>query len=118
MSERIAPVSAFSKSCKDARVDPEQLHETARERSARWENSSVEWQMIDGPQTPKPAAWLQLRTDTAEGQLTAWVSGEAEMDWSIAKEAWTNHAPHYDLESTADLRTCVDDLERNLGLTP
>jgi hypothetical protein len=85
-------------------VDPERLRETARERSARWESSSVEWQIIDGPGTPKPAAWLQLRTDTAQRQRTVWVSGEAEMDLGIVKEAWTNHALHYDLESTADLR--------------
>lgn len=59
----------------------------------------------------KPASWLVLNANAALGQLTVWVSGEAQMDWGSPSDGG---ARHYDLASVDDLRRCVDDLEAAL----
>lgn len=90
------------------------LHEIAAERSARWEAAGVRWELVDGPLTAKPAAWLILDGTATMGQLTVWVSGEAEMDWGTPE---TGGERHYDLESREALSACVTDLEVAVGMT-
>ena len=90
------------------------LHEIAAERRARWEAAGVEAQVVDGPPTDKPASWLILSGDTTIGQVTVWVSGEAEMDWGTPENGGERH---YDLASRSALSACVTDLERAVGLT-
>lgn len=68
---------------------------------------------MEGPVTDEQASWLILSADDALGQLTVWVSGEAEMDWGTPDNGGTRH---YDLESRRDLNRCVDELEAELRL--
>jgi len=100
--------------CDDVPVDLSLLHEIAAERRARWEAVDVAWEVVDGPLTDKPAAWLILSGTIATGQLTVWVSGEAEMDWGTPDGGGERH---YDLDSREALNACVGDLEGALGLT-
>ena len=92
-------------------MDLGMLRDIARERSARWSKTGIEWQVVDGPLTDKPASWLVLSANAALGQLTVWVSGEAEMDWGSPSDGG---ARRYDLVSVDDLSHCVDDLETAL----
>ena len=71
------------------------------------------WEVVHGPPTDKPAAWLILRGETSVGQLTVWVSGEAEMDWGTPEEG---RERHYDLNSREALSACVTDLEDAVGV--
>ena len=89
------------------------LHEIAAERRARWEAAGVGWEVIDGPLTDKPASWLILSGSAAIGQLTVWVSGEAEMDWGTPDNGGERH---YDLGTREALSACVSDLEGAVGL--
>ena len=89
------------------------LHEIVAERAARWDASGAGWEVVDGPLTDKPACWLILSGNTTIGQLTVWVSGEAEMDWGTPDNGGERH---YDLESREALNACVSDLERAVGL--
>jgi hypothetical protein len=95
-------------------VDLVLLHEIAAERRGHWEAAGIGWEVVDGPPTDKPAAWLILRGDTSVGQLTVWVSGEAEMDWGTPDSGCERH---YDLDSLKAMRACVTDLEEAVGLT-
>jgi hypothetical protein len=107
--------------CNDVRMDLGMLRDLAAERSARWAASGLSCEVIDGPLTDKPASWLVLRaTPVLEqgavvGQLTVWVSGEAEMDWGTPD---TGGERHYDLGSREDLSRCIDDLEAALRACP
>lgn len=87
------------------------LREVAEERSARWAGRGIVWEIVHGPLRDKPASWLVLNANAALGQLTVWVSGEAQMDWGSPSDGG---ARHYDLASVDDLRRCVDDLEAAL----
>lgn len=100
-------------SCEDVRVELGMLHEIAAERRVRWEAAGIGWEIADGPLTDKPASWLILTGDTGIGQLTVWVSGEAEMDWGPPNNGGGRH---YDLDSREALSACVTDLEGALGL--
>jgi hypothetical protein len=90
------------------------LREIAEERRAQWEAAGVGWELFDGPPTDKPASWLILNGSTAVGQLTVWVSGEAEMDWGTPEDGGERH---YDLDSREALNACVTDLEDQIGLS-
>jgi hypothetical protein len=92
------------------------LHDIADERRGHWAEGGALCEVVDGPLTDKPAAWLILSKDEATGQLTVWVSGEAEMEWCTPEHGDGRHR-HYDLDSLEDLRACVSDLEDALGLT-
>jgi hypothetical protein len=89
------------------------LKEVAAERRARWEAAGISWQVVEGPPTGKPASWLILSGHEALGQVTVWVSGEAEMDWGTPEDGGERH---YDLDSPEALLACVDDLEGLVGL--
>lgn len=89
------------------------LHEIAAERRVRWERAGLRWEVIDGPLTDKPASWLILGRETTAGQLTVWVSGEAEMEWGTPDQGGERH---YDLDSVEALDASVRDLEHALGL--
>jgi hypothetical protein len=89
------------------------LHAIAAERCSLWEAAGVGWEVIDGPLTDKPASWLILSGNTTIGQLTVWVSGEAEMDWGTPDNG---DQRLYDLDSREALSACVTDLERTIGL--
>ena len=94
-------------------MDLGMLHELAAERRARWEAAGVRWEVVDGPLTDKPASWLILDGHKAIGQVTVWVSGEAEMDWGTPEDGGERH---YDLDSREALVACVNDLEGSVGL--
>jgi hypothetical protein len=79
-----------------------------------WAPRAHGWDVVDGPPTDKPAAWLILRGDTSVGQLTVGVSGEAEMDWGAPDQGGERH---YEVPSHEDMRDCVTDLEDAVGLT-
>ena len=85
------------------------LHDVALERSAAWSDAEIGWKVVDGPVTEKPAAWLILDSGSDLGQLTVWVSGEAEMDWGTPEAGGERH---YELGSVEDLRAAVNDLEK------
>jgi hypothetical protein len=89
------------------------LREIAVERRARWETAGVGWKVVDGPMTDKQAAWLVLSGKRVIGQLTVWVSGEAETDWGTPESGGQRH---YDLASRDALSACITDLERAVGL--
>ncbi|MGW5195184.1 hypothetical protein ACWEOO_38435 [Kribbella sp. NPDC004138] len=93
-------------------MDPTELHAIAHERRERWAEAGAVHEVVDGPLTDKPAAWLILSKDELAGQLTVWSSGEAEMQWGTLEHL---DARHYD--AVEDLRTCVSDLEAALRLT-
>lgn len=97
----------------DASVDLSSLREVAEERRAQWDAAGIGWEVIDGPSTDKPASSLILEGNTVLGQLTVWVSGEAEMDWGTPEDGGERH---YDLDSRDALRACVADLEAEVGL--
>lgn len=82
-------------------------------RHLDWHNREVTWSVGHGPPTDKPAAWLVLSGRSGDGQLTVWVSGEAEMDWG---DGQGTQARHYDLMTDADLLSAVRDLETAVGL--
>lgn len=67
------------------------LNEVAAERRARWEAAGIAWQVVEGPPTDKPASWLILSGHEALGQVTVWVSGEAEMDWGTPEDGGGRH---------------------------
>jgi len=90
------------------------LHEVAADRRARWEAAGVGWEVVDGPLTDKPASCLTLTGSAGIGQVTVWVSGEAEMDWGTPSNGGQCH---YDLGSREDVSACVSDLESAVGLT-
>jgi hypothetical protein len=92
-------------------VDLGTLRDIARERSARWAENGIGWEIVDGPHTDKPASWLILSANGALGQLTVWVSGEADMEWGTPSDGGERH---YDVDSSGELRQCVDDLEAAL----
>ena len=46
------------------------LHDVAAERRPRWEAAGVDWEVVDGPLTDKPASWLILTGVASMGQLT------------------------------------------------
>ncbi len=100
--------------CEDVRVELGMLHEIAAERRARWEAAGVGWKVVDGPLTDKPASWLVLNGSTAVGQLTVWVSGEAEMDWGTPDNGGERQN---DLDSRESLSACITDLEEAVGLS-
>ena len=89
------------------------LNEVAAERRARWEAAGIGWQVVNGPPTDKPASWLILSGQEVLGQVTVWVSGEAEMDWGTPEDGGERH---YDLDSREALLACVEDLEGLVGL--
>lgn len=98
-----------------ARVELSLLRAVSEERRARWRHAGLTCELVEGPPTDEPASWLILGVNDALGQLTVWVSGEAEMDWGTPDDGGSRH---YDLESRDDLNRCVDDLEaalRGLG---
>lgn len=55
----------------------------------------------------KPAAWLTVALGERTGRLIVWTSGEAEMDWGTPDSGGQRH---YDLESSASPRACVDEV--------
>src|SRR5687767_6332215 len=73
--------------------------------------TGIGWEIVDGPPTNKPASWLILSANGVLGQLTVWVSGEAEMDWGTPSNGGERH---YDVTSKDDLSQCIDDLEAAL----
>ncbi|GAA3527043.1 hypothetical protein AFL01nite_04150 [Aeromicrobium flavum] len=89
------------------------LHDLAAKRASRWRREEFGFEVLDGPITDKPASWLVLSLNGVLGQLTLWVSGEAEMDWGTPEDGGERH---YDLGSSAELERCVDDLELQLRL--
>ncbi len=95
------------------RIDLHLLDSIALTRHLDWHNREVTWSVGHGPPTDKPAAWLVLRGSSGDGQLTVWVSGEAEMDWGNEHQT---QARHYDLKTEADVRSAVRDLETAIGL--
>jgi hypothetical protein len=87
------------------------LRDIARKRSAHWAQTGIGWEIVDGPQADKPATWLILSANGALGQLTVWVSGEADIEWGTPSDGGERH---YDVDSNDELSQCVDDLEAAL----
>ena len=90
-------------------MDLRNLHYVASERNAAWTEAQIGWTVVDGPLTDKPAAWLILDSGANLGQLTVWVSGEAEMDWGTREIGGERH---YELASIEELRAAIYDLEQ------
>ena len=97
-------------------VDLALLHLIVDERRGSWDEAGVQAEVTNGPVTDKPAAWLVLNNNDKIGQLTVWVSGEAEMDWGNWGTPEDGGERHDDLGSADSLRACVTDLERAVGL--
>lgn len=72
------------------------LHDIAEERCAVWEQAGTRWEIVDGPLTEKPAAWLTLTSRDMVGCLIVWMSGEAEMEWGTPDRGGERH---FDLDS-------------------
>lgn len=58
----------------------------ALSREAAWREQGLAVQFTRGKKTPKPAAWLALESPERVGQLTFWVSGEAELEVGSSPE--------------------------------
>lgn len=97
--------------------DLDLLDQRVRERADGWGSAGVTWTLHRGPSTPKPAAWVVCETAEAAGQLTVWVSGEAELEVGYVDRD-DFHAVHYDLEDDGALRDCLDELTRLLLSQP
>lgn len=101
--------------CQTALMDVSLLSALAAERRDLWVSAGVTWELSDSPLTDKPASWLVLTSGAAVGQLTLWVTGEAELAWGDTESGET-HQRHHDLVSTESLRSCLTDLESVLGI--
>lgn len=97
----------------DAVVPIGRFRAAIRRREHRWDASSVTWKLTLGKATPKPAAWLDLRTDTADGQMILWVSGEVELMWGRTPSSEPAQE-HREISSDLELETCLNDLEAAL----
>jgi hypothetical protein len=95
-------------------VDLGDLEAVAAEREVAWRSAGVAWQVIRGPETDKPAAWLQIARGAAAGELILWASGEAEVSYVPAGSS-EPVCVHQELSSAAQLAACVDDLVRQVG---
>ena len=85
------------------------LHLLARATGSRADEGradGVSWELHEGPETNKPAAWLILRKGNADGQLTLWTSGEVELDWGSSPA--DTHCEHREVLDPDDLDRCVD----------
>jgi hypothetical protein len=56
-----------------------------------------------------PASWLHLRGPQSAAVLTVRPSGDAQIEWKVGTDV---HSRRYSLSSGADLRRCVDELEK------
>jgi hypothetical protein len=71
----------------------------------------IAWAHARGPKDrDKCAAWVDVTSTTAFGQLIVWDSGEAGLSAGSTAGPITNQ--HYDLESARDLEAAVRDLLR------
>lgn len=61
-------------------LDLDAFATAVQDRRSEWERQLLVVEYHRGAETPKPAAWVRLRSAQRDGQLTVWVSGEAEMD--------------------------------------
>ncbi len=67
----------------DAVVSIGAFRAAIRRRSRRWEERAIEWKLTLGKAHQKLSAWLDLELDSGDGQMILWVSGEAELIWSL-----------------------------------
>lgn len=58
---------------------------------------------------PKWAAYVEIESDRAYGQVAVWTSGEAELLVIYASDH-KMRTDHYDLTDAASLNSCLDDL--------
>lgn len=94
-------------------VDLMTLDAVVGERAGGWAARGAAWEIIHGPATANPAAWVVLTLGDSVGQLTLWATGEAQLDWG---DRATGGAGHYDLASRDDLDAALDVLEIELGI--
>lgn len=65
----------------------------------------VRWELHEGPETSKRAAWLVLRKGGADGQLTLATSGELELEWGTS--AADTHCEYHEVMDSGELGHCV-----------
>ncbi|MFZ2514125.1 MAG: hypothetical protein WAW82_00485 [Candidatus Lutibacillus vidarii] len=78
----------------------------AGSRADEWRANGVSWELHEGPETNKPAAWLILRKGNADGRLTLWTSGEVELEWGSSPA--DSRCQHREVLDRDDLDRCVD----------
>lgn len=88
--------------------DLQLLATAAGSRADEWRANGVSWELHEGPETNKPAAWLILRKGNADGQLTLWTSGEVELDWGSSPA--DTRCEHHEVLDSGALEKCVDSL--------
>ncbi|MEV5575275.1 hypothetical protein AB0L06_34995 [Spirillospora sp. NPDC052269] len=82
-----------------------------------WEAAGIQWQLITGPPTDKPATGVICENADSLAQLTVWASGEAELDLGHPTTDATTGI-HYDLATLEDLNACLDKLTELLSKHP
>jgi hypothetical protein len=107
------PIGAFRQ---DLPMDLDSLDQEVARRASSWANAGATWEVTHGRATPKPAAWIRVETSDAMGELTLWVSGEADMAWVRPIPDGDIQQEHYEITGELGLRGCLDDFERHLGI--
>jgi hypothetical protein len=96
------------------RFDLDLLKEEIDGRSDELLSAGIATTLTRGPMDrDKCAAWVDLTSATAEGQLIVWDSGEAELMVGSAGGLFTDK--HYDLETVTDLKVAIGHLIRLVG---
>jgi hypothetical protein len=86
------------------------LGSIAGERNMAWARSGLTCEFeLRRRSSGDPASWLHLRGPQSEAVLTVRPSGDAQLVWSVGTES---HSRRYSVSSGADLRRCVDELEK------
>ena len=101
-------------------MDLDLLSEAVDRRRERWEAASVAWEIVHDekqPPTPKPAVSLRVERATGVAELILCTSGEADLTHArLLPKIEEPATVHYEITSSLGLDSCLDDLERNIGL--
>jgi hypothetical protein len=79
-------------------------------RAAAWRTAGVRWQFKPvAPNYRKPVVMGAFESATWAGDMTVWITGEAELVTVRLADGW-NINKHYDLASPDDLEIALDEL--------
>ncbi len=112
--ERYAPIMRH-----DSGVDLGLLVQAVAERSPRWEEAGISWQLVHNDGQPKLSVLLRAETPTRIAELIVWMSGEADLIHAELEPQVTDPiTDHYELTALVGLNGCLDDFEECMGLQP
>lgn len=90
--------------------DLEQFAPGVGAKATTWETLGVAWQIKPvAPNYGKPVVTGAFESAAWAGDMTVWITGEAELVTFRLADGW-NVNKHYDLTSSGDLETALDEL--------